>query len=192
MVVAPLLFDPSRLVRMQAAGVCHSDLHTYRDEYMSTFPLLPGHEFRGRAALVNIQVHGVSAAALHLAPGHRLIAACNRDHQQLCVGHRQTPVGADQCAGAAGDPFTQGGGIGRRLARQQCIAQPPTRQCDGLDAEAPDGHACIPAGHALAHQVAHFARAAAGALPGPRDIKSRRQLEVQPPARIRADAVGIP
>ena len=35
------------LVRMQAAGVCHSDLHTYRGELRAVPPLVLGHEGAG-------------------------------------------------------------------------------------------------------------------------------------------------
>ncbi|HXF60164.1 MAG TPA: zinc-dependent alcohol dehydrogenase family protein [Caldilineaceae bacterium] len=35
------------VVRVAACGICGTDLHIYRNEYMSTFPLIPGHEFGG-------------------------------------------------------------------------------------------------------------------------------------------------
>ncbi len=35
------------VVRVAAAGVCGTDLHIYRNEYMGQFPLIPGHEFAG-------------------------------------------------------------------------------------------------------------------------------------------------
>lgn len=39
--------DSEILIRMQAAGVCHSDLHTYRGELRATPPLVLGHEGAG-------------------------------------------------------------------------------------------------------------------------------------------------
>ena len=35
------------VIRTRRAGLCGTDLHIFRDEYMSTFPLIPGHEFVG-------------------------------------------------------------------------------------------------------------------------------------------------
>lgn len=35
------------VVQVTRAGICGTDLHIYRAEYMSTFPLIPGHEFGG-------------------------------------------------------------------------------------------------------------------------------------------------
>ncbi|HJZ49165.1 MAG TPA: alcohol dehydrogenase catalytic domain-containing protein, partial [Roseiflexaceae bacterium] len=35
------------IVQVAMAGICGTDLHIYRNEYMSSFPLIPGHEFAG-------------------------------------------------------------------------------------------------------------------------------------------------
>jgi len=34
-------------VQVGATGICGTDLHIYRNEYMSDFPVIPGHEFGG-------------------------------------------------------------------------------------------------------------------------------------------------
>src|SRR6188474_2320862 len=40
-------------------GVCHSDLHTARDEWhMSQFPCVPGHEIVGKVAAIGSAVKG--------------------------------------------------------------------------------------------------------------------------------------
>ena len=44
--------DPSCMpdevvVKVAASGLCGTDLHIYHDEYMSDFPVIPGHEFGG-------------------------------------------------------------------------------------------------------------------------------------------------
>jgi 2-desacetyl-2-hydroxyethyl bacteriochlorophyllide A dehydrogenase len=36
------------VVQVAQAGICGTDLHIYRNEYMSTFPVISGHEFTGR------------------------------------------------------------------------------------------------------------------------------------------------
>ena len=35
------------VVKVAATGICGTDLHIYRNEYMSDFPVIPGHEFGG-------------------------------------------------------------------------------------------------------------------------------------------------
>lgn len=40
------------VVQVSACGICGTDVHIYHDEYMSTFPLIPGHEFSGKVVEV--------------------------------------------------------------------------------------------------------------------------------------------
>ena len=54
------------LVRMRAAGICHSDLHTYKGELRSTPPLVLGHEGAGVVESVGSQVST-------LRPGDRIL-----------------------------------------------------------------------------------------------------------------------
>jgi len=35
------------LIRVAAAGLCGTDMHIYRGEYMARYPIIPGHEFSG-------------------------------------------------------------------------------------------------------------------------------------------------
>jgi 2-desacetyl-2-hydroxyethyl bacteriochlorophyllide A dehydrogenase len=49
------------VVQVSRCGICGTDVHIYRNEYMSTFPLIPGHEFGGTvvevgAAVTDVQV----------------------------------------------------------------------------------------------------------------------------------------
>ena len=53
------------VVQVAACGICGTDLHIYRNEYMSTFTLIPGHEFGGR-------VVEVGRAVTSLAVGDRV------------------------------------------------------------------------------------------------------------------------
>jgi S-(hydroxymethyl)glutathione dehydrogenase/alcohol dehydrogenase len=54
------------LIRMRAAGVCHSDLHTYKGELRATPPLVIGHEGAGVVEAVGIRVRSVE-------PGDRVL-----------------------------------------------------------------------------------------------------------------------
>jgi len=44
------------VVKIEMTGICGTDLHIYRNEYMSDFPLIPGHEFGGRVVEVGQEV----------------------------------------------------------------------------------------------------------------------------------------
>ena len=44
------------VVRVAVSGLCGTDLHIYRNEYMSDFPVIPGHEFGGVIAEVGQDV----------------------------------------------------------------------------------------------------------------------------------------
>ena len=54
------------LVRMRAAGVCHSDLHTYRGELRARPPLVLGHEGAGIVEVVGNDV-------MRVKPGDRVL-----------------------------------------------------------------------------------------------------------------------
>jgi Zn-dependent alcohol dehydrogenase len=75
------------LVRIQAAGVCHSDLHTLRGELRATPPLVIGHEGAGI-------VEAVGAGVSRFQPGDRVMVnwlpscnscpTCLRGQPNLC------------------------------------------------------------------------------------------------------------
>jgi len=44
------------VVQVAASGICGTDLHIYRNEYMSRFPLIAGHEFAGTIVEVGKEV----------------------------------------------------------------------------------------------------------------------------------------
>jgi D-arabinitol dehydrogenase (NADP+) len=35
------------MIQVMASGICGTDLHIYRGEYMGSYPVIPGHEFSG-------------------------------------------------------------------------------------------------------------------------------------------------
>lgn len=75
------------LVRMRAAGVCHSDLHTYKGELRAMPPLVLGHEGAG-------EVEAVGEGVTRVKPGDRVLLnwipacetcpACLRGRPNLC------------------------------------------------------------------------------------------------------------
>jgi len=48
--------DDDVVIKVTSAGICGTDLHIYRGEYMSDFPLIPGHEFHGTVAEIGKNV----------------------------------------------------------------------------------------------------------------------------------------
>ena len=63
------------VVQVAASGLCGTDLHIYRNEYMSDFPVIPGHEFGGVIAEVGQDVTS-------FRPGDRVVVDPN-----LYCGH---------------------------------------------------------------------------------------------------------
>jgi threonine dehydrogenase-like Zn-dependent dehydrogenase len=67
------------VVRVATCGICGTDVHIYHDEYMSEFPLIPGHEFSGEVVAVGREV-------ADLAVGDRVAVDPNLDcgHCDFC------------------------------------------------------------------------------------------------------------
>ena len=77
-------------------GVCHSDLHTARNEWgMTTYPVVPGHEILGRVAKVGSAVTKVKVGDLVgvgcMVDSCRVCSNCKEGLEQYCeVGNIQT------------------------------------------------------------------------------------------------------
>lgn len=75
------------LVKVKAAGFCGTDIHTYKGEHPTTYPVIPGHEFSGV-----VETCGALVTRFH--PGDPVIAdpnifcencpACKSNHQIHC------------------------------------------------------------------------------------------------------------
>ena len=86
-------------------GVCHSDLHTARNEWTNTtYPCVPGHEIVGRVTAVGSQVKtfkpGELAAVGCMVDSCRTCASCRDGLEQFCeVGFVGTYNGQDKHLG---------------------------------------------------------------------------------------------
>ncbi len=95
-------------------GVCHSDLHTVRDEWHSvmptTYPCVPGHEIVGRVVQVGSAVTGHKAGDLVgvgcLVDSDQSCPSCQANVEQFCPGATFTYNSPDQHGTA---PVTYGG-----------------------------------------------------------------------------------
>jgi uncharacterized zinc-type alcohol dehydrogenase-like protein len=112
-------------------GVCHSDLHTARNDWSWTsYPIVVGHEIVGRVTEVGADVtrHKVGD---HVAVGTMVDSCqhcdqCHKGEEQLCrEGNTQTFAGTDRISG---EP-TMGGYAKHIVVREEFVLQMP----DGLD-----------------------------------------------------------
>lgn len=73
------------------AGICHSDIHTGRDEWgAATYPLVPGHEIAGTVSAVGAEVQshrvGDRVGVGCLVNSCRECEHCRRGLEQYCLG----------------------------------------------------------------------------------------------------------
>lgn len=86
-------------------GVCHSDLHTARNEWgMTTYPVVPGHEILGRVAKVGSSVTKFKAGDLVgvgcMVDSCRVCSNCKEGLEQYCeAGNIQTFGSPDKYLG---------------------------------------------------------------------------------------------
>src|ERR1043165_640847 len=70
-------------IDIQYCGVCHSDLHTARNEWRgTTYPVVPGHEIVGRVTRVGEQVSAFK-------PGDLAAVGCMVDSCGICPNCRE-------------------------------------------------------------------------------------------------------
>ena len=71
------------LIKVMASGVCGTDVHIYRGEYLGDYPVVPGHEFSGT-------VDSVGSAVTRFKPGDRVAVEPNIacDNCEFCLTNR--------------------------------------------------------------------------------------------------------
>lgn len=72
------------LIRVMASGICGTDVHIFRGEYLGGYPVIPGHEFSGT-------VEAVGSRVTRFAPGDRVAVEPNIacDNCEACLNNRQ-------------------------------------------------------------------------------------------------------
>lgn len=66
------------IISVTSCGICGTDLHIYRDEYMSEFPLVPGHEFHGTVVEVGKEVQYLKVGDRVTADPNLYCGKCSR------------------------------------------------------------------------------------------------------------------
>ncbi|AUX45244.1 zinc-binding dehydrogenase [Sorangium cellulosum] len=107
-------------------GVCHSDLHSVRNEWSNTvFPIVPGHEIVGRVAKVGSAVTrykpGDLAAVGCLVDADRTCPSCTEGLEQFCPNYVLTFNGPDKHLGGV----TYGGYSDSIVVDEQFVLRVP-------------------------------------------------------------------
>ncbi len=126
------------LIEIKYAGICHSDIHTAREEWGEvTYPLVPGHEIAGIVAEVGADVHSYK-------PGDRVgvgcmvnscgvCANCQKGEEQYCL---KGMIGTYNSLNSYDDnKNTQGGYSTHIVVNQNFVLRIP--EGVGLDVAAP-------------------------------------------------------
>lgn len=114
-------------------GICHSDVHSVRDEWKAftptTYPIVPGHEIVGRVTKVGSAVtrHKVGdlVAVGCLVDSDRTCVHCKKDHENFCMNGIYTFNGPDKHSGGV----TYGGYSERIVVDEHFVLRVPA----GLD-----------------------------------------------------------
>ena len=119
--LAPFSFErrepgPSDVqIEILYCGVCHSDLHTARNEWNNTvYPCVPGHEIVGRVTAVGAKVNKFKAGDLAgvgcMVDSCRACASCKAGLEQYCEpGFTGTYNSEDKISGGGTATMTFGG-----------------------------------------------------------------------------------
>ncbi len=80
----PQVSDHDVLIRVMASGICGTDIHIFKGEYLGTYPVIPGHEFSGVVEQVGAKVHRIKV-------GDRVAVEPNIacDNCSACLNNRQ-------------------------------------------------------------------------------------------------------
>jgi 2-desacetyl-2-hydroxyethyl bacteriochlorophyllide A dehydrogenase len=94
------------LIRVERAGICGTDVHIYKGEYISPYPIIPGHEFSGTIAGLGEGVGGFNM-------GDRVTAEPNIHCGRCvyCLSHRGNHCDNWQAVGV-----TRGGAMAEYVA----------------------------------------------------------------------------
>ncbi|MEC8011067.1 MAG: NAD(P)-dependent alcohol dehydrogenase [Pseudomonadota bacterium] len=109
------------------SGVCHSDLHTAKNDWgWTTYPIVPGHEIVGRVLDVGIDVKKYKVGD-HVAVGCMVDSCqecdqCHKGEEQFCrEGNTGTYCGVDRVTGEA----TKGGYSKHIVVREEFVLSVP-------------------------------------------------------------------
>jgi 2-desacetyl-2-hydroxyethyl bacteriochlorophyllide A dehydrogenase len=116
----PICAPDEVIVQVARCGICGTDVHIYRNEYMSDFPLIPGHEFGGVIVEVGKEVTGFQVGQRVAVDPNLYCGRCDMCRNEM----------ANHCLNWQGVGITRAGGFAEYAAA-------PARACyhlpDALD-----------------------------------------------------------
>lgn len=89
------------IVKVASSGICGTDIHIYRNEYLSDFPLIPGHEFSGEVVEIGSDVQDFQLGDRVAIDPNLYCGYCN-----YCRNNQ-----FNHCANWEGVGITRGGGF---------------------------------------------------------------------------------
>ena len=102
------------LIQVKAAGICGTDIHILHGEYMSSYPLIPGHEFSGIVAAVGESVTRYKV-------GDRVTADPNVPCNRCTPCQRNQP---NQCENLAAIGVTRDGAFAEYVTAPEAVVFP--------------------------------------------------------------------
>ena len=137
-------------IDIEYCGVCHSDLHTARDEWhMTQFPCVPGHEIVGRVAAVGAEVTSFKVGDLAgvgcMVGSCKHCASCDEGLEQYCeygfVGTYNGPLfGGENTLGGYSDNIVVRQDFVLHIAPGQNLAAVAPLLCAGITTYSPLKH----------------------------------------------------
>lgn len=121
------------IVKVATAGVCGTDLHIYRGEYMADYPLIPGHEFSGEVVEVGEDVDYIRVGD-RVAPDPNIF--CN--HCEFCRNDQ-----ANHCLNWQGVGITRNGGFAEYVAVPARVCYPVPDSLSDAQAAFIEPLACV-------------------------------------------------
>ncbi|MGC3945404.1 MAG: DUF2959 family protein [Chryseolinea sp.] len=121
------------IVKIARAGLCGTDVHIWRNEYLSKFPLVPGHEFVGEVVEVGRDVDFVKTG-VHVAVDPNIDCG----HCDFCR-RRQN----NQCKNWQGVGITRQGGFAQYVAAPARLAYPVPDDIDDAQAAFIEPLSCV-------------------------------------------------
>ena len=101
-VPAPACGPDDVIIKISTCGICGTDLHIYRNEYLSGFPLIPGHEFVGTVVEAGTNARAVKVGDRVAADPNLYCGECDecrRQHNNHCLNWQG--VGVTRAGGFA-------------------------------------------------------------------------------------------
>jgi uncharacterized zinc-type alcohol dehydrogenase-like protein len=137
-------------IDIEYCGVCHSDLHTARNEWhMTQYPCVPGHEIVGRVVAVGAEVTGFKVGDLAgvgcMVGSCKHCASCDEGLEQYCengfVGTYNGPLfGGENTFGGYSDKIVVRQDFVLHIAPGQNLAAVAPLLCAGITTYSPLKH----------------------------------------------------